>query len=131
MTPKPTPKHLLFIIERGGYAVPLEQFKQTGYTVTLAQSVRKALATLKSLRPDVIVAEFNYGPKYGVQISNLEPLLARVQTAHADAKVIVFAEREFRHHLDKLRTRFAIFDVLTYPVEKESLLESVVRATET
>ena len=125
-----TPKHLLFIIERGGYAIPMEQFKQAGYAVTVEQSVRKALAALKSLRPDVIVAEFNYGPKYGVQISNLEPLLARVQTAHAGAKVIVFTEREFSHHLDKLRTRFAIFDVLTYPVEKETLLGSVARATE-
>lgn len=121
-------KKLLFIIERGGYSFFADHFMQAGYAVATERSMRKALTRLKTETPDIILVEFNYGPRYGMQISNLEPLLARVETALPGAKVIAFTEKEYAHHLEVLRRRFAIFDALMFPLQKAQLVASVERA---
>lgn len=121
-------KTLLFIVERGGYPLFNDELVQRGFAVATEHSMRKALARLKTETPDIILAEFNYGPRYGMQISNLEPLLARIETVSPDAKLIAFTEREYAHHLASLRVRFRIFDTLTYPLQKADLFASVERA---
>lgn len=121
-------KLLLFIIERGGYPVHAEHFTGEGHRVLIEPSMRKALARLKSVNPDVIVAEFNFGPRYGDRISNLEPLLAWVQTAARPARVIALVEPEYRHHVETLRARFPIFDVLVYPLDAQRLRDGVEHA---
>ena len=129
MQSQPTPKRtLLFVVDRGGYPLHSEMFVKAGYEVLLAPSTRKGLALLKSVSPDVIVAEFNYGPRYGVLISNLEPLLALVQTKHPRTKVITLVEKEFLPQLDRLQNKFSIYDALTFPLVKQALWECVERA---
>lgn len=119
---------LLFIVEQGGYAIHAERFTQAGHRVVVESSMRKALVSLKSLHPAVIVAEFNYGPKYGDRISNLEPLLAKVQSGHAEAKVIVLTDKEVLHHLERLQTRLPIFEILFYPLQAPQFIASIERA---
>lgn len=118
---------LMFIIERGGYPVCADQLANDGYRTIIARSMRKALVLLKSVKPDIVVAEFNFGPRYGDRISNLEPLLAQLQATHSGVRVIVLADHEYRNHLDTL-TRFTIFDTLTHPVTEDRLLDAVRRA---
>jgi len=120
---------LLFIIERGGYPVCADRLVLEGYHVIVERSMRKALMLLKSIKPNIVVAEFNFGPRYGDRISNLEPLLARLQATHRAARVIALADNEHRSHLDAL-TRFAIFDILVHPITEERLLSAVRRAAE-
>lgn len=121
-------KHVLFIVERGGYALPLDALAARGYRAEAETSMRKALMRLKHETPAVVVAEFNFGPKYGDRISNLEPLLARLQAIPRPPKVVVLAEREYRHHADILRARFAIEAVLVFPVDGDALTETIARA---
>ena len=123
-------KKLLFIIEQGGFPVYAEEYSAAGYDVTVAQSVRKGLAVLKSLSPDVICAEMNCDPNFRDRVSNLEPVLARVQSAHSDARVIVFVETENLSKVEILRQRFDIFSALTYPLSMEEILRSLEEATE-
>ncbi|MHB1566797.1 MAG: hypothetical protein ACYCXG_08815 [Acidiferrobacter sp.] len=118
---------LMFIIERGGYPVCADQLASDGYRTIMARSMRKALVLLKSVRPDIVVAEFNFGPRYGDRISNLEPLLAQLQATYSSARVIALADHEYRSHLGTL-ARFAIFDILTHPVTEDRLLGAVRRA---
>ena len=125
------PKKLLFVIERGGYPLFTDELGQIGFAIAIEGSVRKALARLKTEAPDIILAEFNYGPRYGMQISNLEPLLAGVEAARAGAKVIALTDKEYAHHLETLRARFKIFDTLIHPLQKAQLMASVQRAADT
>lgn len=122
------PKQVLFIVERGGYALPVDALGARGYRVEVETSMRKALTRLKHEMPAVVVAEFNFGPRYGDRISNLEPLLARLQAEPRPAKVVVLAERDYRHHVDILRARFAIEAVLVFPIDGGALTETIARA---
>lgn len=121
-------KQVLFIVERGGYVLPIEALVARGYRVEVETSMRKALTRLKNDLPDVIVAEFNFGPRYGDRISNLEPLLARLQAVTRPVKTVVLAEREYRHHVETLRARFAIAAVLVFPIDGGALTEAIARA---
>ena len=124
-------KKLLFIIEQGGFPVYAEEYSAAGYDVTVAQSVRKGLAALKSLNPDVICAEMNCDPNFRDRVSNLEPVLARVQSAHTNTSVIVFVEAGNLSKVEILRQRFEIFDALTYPLSMEEILHCLEGATAT
>jgi DNA-binding NtrC family response regulator len=120
---------LLSVVERGGYPDFTEVYRQAGYSVVTVKSVRKALVLLKSVVPDIVVAEFNYSPTYGARISSLESLLAAIQSRYPDARLIVFAERDEHEHLERLRPRFPKFTALFYPIEVERLrraLEQVI-----
>ena len=121
-------KSLLFIIEQGGYPVYSDQYSQAGFDVITVQSMRKALSLLKREQPDVICTEMNVDPNFRDRISNLEPLLARLQTNHPQTKVIVFMEQQHLGRLEKLRERYQIFDALLYPLQMEKLIESLKRA---
>lgn len=124
-------KKLLFIIEQGGFPVYSSEYSAAGYEVTVAQSVRKGLVALKSLDPDVICAEMNCDPNFRDRVSNLEPVLARVQSAHANASVIVFVESENLPKVEILRQRFDIFAALTYPLNMGEILRCLENATAT
>ena len=123
-------KKLLFIIEQGGFPVYADEYKKAGYDVTVAQSVRKGLAELKRQSPDLICAEMNCDPNFRDRVSNLEPVLATVQSLHPSTQVIVFVEEENLPKVDILRQRFNIFDALTYPLNMEEILSSLERASE-
>jgi len=120
-------RKLLFIIEQGGFPVYAPEYAAAGYEVSVAQSVRKGLAELKKSRPDVICAEMNCDPNFRDRVSNLEPVLATVQSQLPDTRVIVFVEIENLPKVDILRQRFAIQDALTYPLNMDDILKSLDR----
>ena len=112
---------LLSVLELGGYPDFSDLYEQAGYRVQRVQSIRKALAALKRMQPAVVVAEFNYLPTYGARISTLEPLLARLQSHHPQARVLVFLEQGNLGHLETLRPQYGALDHLTYPIRPERL----------
>jgi len=122
---------LLFIIEQGGVPVYSEEFPRAGFDVSVVLSMRKALAKLKSYRPDIICTELNYDPGFRDRVSNLEPLLAKLQSTNPHTRVIVFLEPEHRSNLQRLRQRFEVFDALYYPLQMENILMSLNRAAST
>ena len=119
----PDHNHILFIIEQGGYAIHADTLTRAGFEVTTVTSMRKGLSLLKQFTPDLVFAEFNYGPRYGVLISNLEPLLSYLGTRDADIKVAVFTEPEHRPHLQILGRQFRIDGSLVYPFAGNDLLK--------
>ena len=118
---------LLSIIELGGYPDFTPLYRQAGYVVETASSVRKALGLLKKLVPDVIVAEFNYQSDFRDRTSSLESLLAVVQRS-AKTRVIVFYEKEHEHQLVKVTSRFPIHEFLAFPIDTARLEASLRRA---
>lgn len=120
------PRTLLSIIELGGYPSFTPLYEQAGYTVTTANSMRKAIAALKNMQPDVVVAEFNYQSDFRDRTSSLESLLAVIQRT-PQTRLIVFYEKEHEHQLDKLRTRFPLHATLAYPIIPEALQQSLIQ----
>lgn len=118
-------RQLLFIIEKGGYPVFSDRYAEAGLEVSTVQSMRKALSILKKTSPDIICVEFNVDPTFRDRVSNLEPLLARLQTDHPQARVIVFAEEMHQERLATVQENFPIYATLLFPLEMNQLIETL------
>ena len=111
---------LLAIIEIGAYPNFAPLYQKLGYSVVIERSVRKAIPALKQLKPEVVVAEFNYQSDFRDRTSSLESVFSVVQTL-PETKVIVFYDAEQAHQFEKLRRRFPVHAALTYPVDPAKL----------
>jgi len=123
-----TRRTLLAIIEFGAYPNFTPLYQKLGYEVVIERSVRKALLALKKIRPDVVVAEFNYQSDFRDRTSSLESVFSVVQTL-AGTTVIVFYDVGQSHQFERLRTRFPIHAALTYPIDPgrlEAALSAIV-----
>ncbi len=112
---------LLAIIELGGYPNLGPVYREAGYEVVTAASMRKAVSVLKRRPPDVIVAEFNYQSDFRDRTSNLETLLATRQARCPEARVVVFYEPRQEAHLERVRARFPVDHALPFPVTPEQV----------
>jgi hypothetical protein len=118
---------LVQVVELGGYPNFIPLYQRLGYRVETESSGRRAISALKKLRPDVVVAEFNYQFDFRDRTSNLESILASLQPLDA-VKVVVFYDRAEQAQLDQVAERFPGFTALSYPVD-EGELEVVLGKT--
>ena len=114
-------RELLALVELGGYPNFVPLYQRLGFRVEMVNSVRKAQSWLKSHRPSVVVAEFYADPQFRDRVSNLESLLATLQRYGSEAKIIVFLDAPYLSHLEKVRTRYPVHGVLTFPIDEASL----------
>ena len=123
-------RHLLSIVEMGGYPDFAELYQAHGYQVSVASSMRKAMQQIKKRQPDVIVAEFNFQSDFRDRTSSLESLMARVQQLDKPSRVIVFYEAQQRPQLERLLAVFSVFKVMPFPVNEKELSLGLEQATE-
>ena len=119
-------KTLLAIVELGGYPNFSGLYQRAGFAVITVNSMRKALAQLKKSTPAVIVAEFNFQSNFRDRTSNLESLLDRIQHT-PEIHLIVFYDKEYRTHLDKVQNRFALHATLPFPIQEQQLRAALQR----
>jgi arsenate reductase-like glutaredoxin family protein len=122
-------RELLALVELGGYPNFVPLYQRLGYRVEMVNSVRKAQAWLKSHRPAVVVAEFYADPQFRDRVSNLESLLATLQRYNLEARVVVLLDASYLSHLEKVKTRYPVDAMLTYPI-KEAELEQALKQIE-
>ncbi|MGI9321606.1 MAG: hypothetical protein ACR2O5_09360 [Thiogranum sp.] len=87
-------------------------------------SMRKVIARLKKQKPDFIVAEFSYGYSNnyaGVNISNLDVLLASLRKYAPQARVIVMVDKAEQQYVGKLAALFPLYAVLQFPVGEQEI----------
>ena len=116
---------LVQVVELGGYPNFIPLYQRLGYRVETVNTGRKAISTLKKLRPDAVVTEFNYQFSFRDRTSNLESILAVVQP-QAGVKVVVFYDQAVQEQLDQVAERFPGFIPMSYPID-EGALEAVLR----
>jgi hypothetical protein len=95
-------------------------YQELGYTVATEWSERKAISLVRKAPPAVIVADFYHQTDFRDRLSNLESLLAAVQSA-PNTRILVFYEAAHQAVLDKVRARLRIDAALTLPVQEDQL----------
>jgi DNA-binding NtrC family response regulator len=118
---------LLAIVELGGYPNLIPLYNRLGFDTEVVNSQRKAQSFLKRRIPDVIVAEYNFQSDFRDRTSNLETLMAALQS-QPQVKVIVFFQQEYEHKLQDLMARFPIYEAIPFPVEPARLEAALRRA---
>ena len=120
---------LLSITELGGYPDFTSLYESLGYQVEKTDSVRKAVKLIRSKKPSVMVAEFNFQSDFRDRTSSLETLLSSTQGV-TDASMIVFYEKEFEPQYQRFLQTFSVAASLTFPLD-EAELRSALRSIST
>ncbi|WP_018076641.1 hypothetical protein [Thiobacillus denitrificans] len=101
-------------------------YQELGYTVVAEWSERKAISLVRKNPPAVIVADFYHQTDFRDRLSNLESLLAAVQSAPG-TRILVFYETAHQVVLDKVSARLRIDAALTLPVQEDLLRATLQR----
>ena len=120
-------KHLLSVIELGGYPNFTRLYESAGFSVHMVNSVRNAIRAIKATPPAVVVAEFNFQSDFRDRTSSLESLLSTVQRLD-DCQVIVFYEQEYRQQLEKLAAQYELYATLPFPIDEGELTRILQQA---
>ncbi len=111
---------LLFsIIETPSHPNFSALYSRLGISEIKFNSMRKTISHLKKQKPDFIVAEFSYGYSNnyaGVNVSNLDVMLASQRKYAPDARVVVLVDKSELQYVGKLQALFPVHAVLPYPV---------------
>ncbi|MFH1819437.1 MAG: hypothetical protein ABIK08_10125 [Pseudomonadota bacterium] len=114
------PPRLLMLNAFIGTAGYKKLYQELGFSVISEWSERKAISLIRKTPPAVIVADFYHQTDFRDRLSNLESLLAAVQSA-PDTRVLVFYETAHQAVLDKVSARLRIDAALTLPVQEDRL----------
>lgn len=108
---------LLAVAEFLGHGNLKTVYDAVGYQTHVEFTVRRAIAWLRKNRPAVVVADFYFQPDFRDRVSNLESLLATVQSM-ADTRVLVYYDPTHQAALDKVGLRFHIDAALPLPLKE-------------
>ena len=95
-------------------------YQELGYAVVTEWSERKAISLVRKTPPAVIVADFYHQTDFRDRLSNLESLLAAVQST-PNTRILVFYEAAHQAILDQVSARLRIDAALTLPVQEDQL----------
>jgi len=112
--------HLLMVNAFIGTVGYKKLYQELGYTVISEWSERKAISLVRKNPPDVIVADFYHQTDFRDRLSNLESLLATVQSTPS-TRILVFYETAHQAALDKVSARLRIDAALPMPVPESAL----------
>ena len=122
---------LYSVIESPAHPNLTSLYRRLGIDEIKFNSIRKAIGHLKKCPPDWLVADFTYGyaNNYaGVNVSNLDVLLASLRRYAPEAQVVILVEKAELQYVDKLKALFKVHAVLPYPVRAEQM-EAVLTST--
>ena len=117
MSTSPTLLMVNAFIGTAGYK---KLYQEIGYTVVAEWSERKAISLVRKTPPAVIVADFYHQTDFRDRLSNLESLLAAVQSA-PNTRILVFYEAAHQDVLDKVSARLRIDAAFCLPVKEDQL----------
>jgi DNA-binding NarL/FixJ family response regulator len=119
-----TPPSLLMINAFIGTAGYKKLYQEVGYNVVAEWSERKAISLVRKSPPAVIVADFYHQSDFRDRLSNLESVLAAVQSTPG-TRVLVFYEPAHQAVLDTVRARLRIDAALCLPVQESQLRDTL------
>jgi len=115
---------LLCVIEMGGYPNFKPLYERAGFEVLVETRMRKAMSVIKTRKPAVIVAEFNFQSDFRDRTSSLESMMSVVERL-PDTRVIVFYEKEYSHQFERLLAVHRFHKTFAFPVPERELVQCV------
>ena len=115
-----SPPSLLMVNAFIGTAGYKKLYQELGYAVVTEWSERRAISLVRKNPPAVIVADFYHQSDFRDRLSNLESLLAAVQSAPT-TRILVFYEPAHQTVLDKVSARLRVDAAFTLPVQEDRL----------
>ncbi|MFP6776615.1 MAG: hypothetical protein VCA13_07610 [PS1 clade bacterium] len=112
---------LLFFVDEGGFDDFTTLFIEIGYIVDFVDSQRKAIQLAKKNQYRAVVAEFNYNPEFRDRVSNIESLLATLESHSVDPNIIILYDKINLIQFEQLKKRFRINHSLNFPINKKEL----------
>ncbi|HIE78014.1 MAG TPA: hypothetical protein EYP92_04235 [Candidatus Thioglobus sp.] len=112
---------LLFFVDEGGFDDFTPLFVEIGYIVDFVDSQRKAIQLAKKNQYRAVVAEFNYNPEFRDRVSNIESLLATLESHSVDPNIIILYDKINLIQFEQLKKRFRINHSLNFPINKKEL----------
>ena len=97
-------------------------YESAGFRVHSEFAVRKAISWLRKNKPAWVVADFYFQPDFRDRVSNLESLLATLQSMK-DVRTIVLYDPAHQAALDKVKQRFRIDHAVPIPIRDATLIE--------
>jgi hypothetical protein len=112
---------LLFFVDEGGFDDYTPLFVSMGFVVDFEDSQRKAVQLAKKNQYQVLVAEFSYNPEFRDRVSNIESLLATLESHSPEVKIIVLYDEINQIQLNQLKQRYRMDHVLTFPINEKTI----------
>lgn len=117
-------KTLLAVVEQGGYPDFTGLYESMGYNVVMVKTPRKAISYLKKNPVALLVAEFNFQTDFRDRTSSLESIMASTQHQNA-INVVILLDKANIERFERVSSRFAIHNTLTFPFDEEQLRAAV------
>jgi hypothetical protein len=112
---------LLFFVDEGGFEDYTPLFVSMGFVVDFEDSQRKAVKLAKKNQYQVLVAEFSYNPEFRDRVSNIESLLATLESHSPEVKIIILYDEINQIQLNQLKHRYRMDHVLTFPINEQTI----------
>ena len=114
-------QQLLFFVDEGGFDDFTPLFVSLGFDVDFEDSQRRAVKLAKKKTYQIVVAEFNYNPEFRDRVSNIESLLATLESHSPKVKIIILYDEINQPQLDQLKQRYRMDTTLTFPVDERTI----------
>jgi hypothetical protein len=118
-------KQLLFFVDEGGFDDFTPLFIKMGFNVDFEDSQRKAVKLAKKNTYQVLVAEFSHNPEFRDRVSNIESLLATLESHSPEVKIIILYDKVNQPQLDQLKQRYRMDVTLAFPVDEKTIKDSI------
>lgn len=114
-------KKLLFFVDEGGFDDYTTLFESMGFSVDFEDSQRKAVKLAKKNQYQVLVAEFSYNPEFRDRVSNIESLLATLESHSPEVKIIILYDAINQVQLNQLKQRYRTDVSLSFPINEQTI----------
>jgi hypothetical protein len=118
-------QQLLFFVDEGGFDDFTPLFVSLGFDVDFEDSQRKAVKLAKRNNYQVLVAEFSYNPEFRDRVSNIESLLATLESHSPEVNIIILYDEINQSQLNQLKQRYRMDATLTFPVDEKTIQDCI------
>ena len=115
----------MFFVDEGGFDDFTPLFVGLGFRVDFEDSQRKAVKLAKKNSYQVLVAEFSHNPEFRDRVSNIESLLATLESHSPEVKIIILYDKVNQPQLDQLKQRYRMDVTLAFPVDEKTIKDSI------
>ncbi len=118
-------KSILLVNDYGIYPELTKLLYQSNHCLTTQQLMRKAIKQVKKNQPDLLILEFFHEPQFRDRVSNIESILAQVETNKKTSKTLVLFYPGHESWLQQLEKIYRINDSVPNNINTSVILSKV------